>query len=128
MLVSAFLVWASIAGLEARAIFDLRRRTLTTASWAPHYSLSNLRAVRVETPEWSEDLPSCSMQVETLEGRSFRLMGEHDQSEVGAVQSQSARCLSPTDPRGRPSLSGRVGCGAGGQPRNRLRFPRLPAS
>jgi len=105
MLVSAFLVWAAIAGLVTRASFDLRRRTLTTAFWAPvvpltmhTYSLNDLRAVRLETTESSEGPPSYSLQVETLDGRSLRLMGEEDRSEVESVQSRIACFLSRTDP------------------------------
>ena len=104
ILVSAFLVWAAIAGLESRACFDLRRRTLTTAFWAPvvpltmhTYSLNDLRAVQLETTESSEGSPSYSLLIETTDGRSLRLMGEYDRREVEAVRSRIARFLSRMD-------------------------------
>ena len=100
ILVSAFLVWAAIAGLESRARFDRAHRTLTTAFWAPvvpltthAYSLNDLRAVRIETIEWSEGCPSYSLQIETLDGRAFKFTSEDDRREVEAVQSRIARFL-----------------------------------
>ena len=106
LLISAFLMWAAIAGLESRVRFDLQRRTLTTAFWAPvvplterTYSINDLLAVRLETTEWSEGSPSYSLKIETLDGRSLRLMGEYDRSEVEAVQSRIARFLSRRDIR-----------------------------
>jgi hypothetical protein len=97
---SAFLVWAAIAGLESRARFDLPHRTLTTAYWAPvvpltmrTYSLNDLRAVRIETIEWSEGSPSYSLQIETLDGRTLKFTSEDDQREVEAVRSRVARFL-----------------------------------
>lgn len=103
---SAFLVWAAIAGLESRARFDLPHRTLTTAYWAPvvpltmrPYSLNDLRAVRLETIEWSEGSPSYSLRIETTDGRSLRLMGEYDRPEVEAIQSRIASFLSQLQDR-----------------------------
>jgi hypothetical protein len=97
---SAFLVWAAIAGLESRARFDLPHRTLTTAYWAPvvpltmrTYSLNDLCAVRIETIEWSEGSPSYSLQIETLDGRTLKFTSEDDQREVEAVRSRVARFL-----------------------------------
>ena len=106
MLVSAFLMFAAIAGLESRVGFDLRRRTLTTAFWAPvvpltqrTYSINDLLAVRLETTEWSEGPPSYSLKIETLDGRSLRLMSDEDRSEAEAVQSRIAGFLSRRDLR-----------------------------
>ena len=100
LLLSAFLIWAAIAGLESRARFDLQGRTLTTSFWAPvvpltmrTYSLNDLRAVRIETIEWSEGSPSYSLQIETLDGRAFKFTSEDDQREVEAVRSRVARFL-----------------------------------
>jgi hypothetical protein len=106
LFVSGFLMWAAIAGLESRVGFDLPRRTLTTALWAPivpltvrTYSINDLLAVRVETTEGSDGSPSYSLQIETLDGRSLRLLGDYDRSEVEAVQSRIARFLSRRDLR-----------------------------
>jgi hypothetical protein len=97
---SAFLVWAAIAGLESRARFDLPHRTLTTAYWAPvvpltmrTYSLNDLCALRIETIEWSEGSPSYSLQIETLDGRTLKFTSEDDLREVEAVRSRVARFL-----------------------------------
>jgi len=106
LLLSAFLVWAAMAGLESRVRFDLSRRTLTTAFWAPvvpltmhTFSLNHLRSVRLETTEWSEGSPSYSLLIETTDGRALRLMGEYDRQEVEAVQSRIARFLAGADHR-----------------------------
>jgi hypothetical protein len=106
ILVSAFLVWAAIAGLESRARFDLRLRTLTTASRAPvapltihTYSLNDLLAVKVETTEWSDGFPSYSLRIETADGRASKLMAGHDKTKVEAVRSQIVRFLSHSDTR-----------------------------
>ena len=106
LFLSAFLVWAAIAGLESRARFDLRHRTLTTAFWAPvvpltmhTYSLNDLRGVQLETTEWSDGSPSYSLRVETIDGRTLKLMGEYDRREVEAVQSRIARFLAQVDRR-----------------------------
>jgi hypothetical protein len=104
ILVSAFLLWAAVAGLAARATFDRERRTLTTAFWAPivpltvrTYSLNDLRSVSLEETAWSEGSPSYSLVLQTGDGRTLRLMGDYDRSEIEAVHSRITRFLSGSD-------------------------------
>jgi len=106
ILVSAFLLWAAIAGLESRARFDLQPRSLTTAFWAPivpltvrTYSLNDLQTVEVETTEWSDSGPSYSLLIKTIDGRTLRLLGEYDKSGVESVRSRIAHFLSRSDIR-----------------------------
>lgn len=73
---------------------------MTTEYWAPVvpltarvHSLSDPRAVRVETTQWSEGSPSYSLVVETADGRSRRLPGDHDRRELDTVHARIARFL-----------------------------------
>jgi hypothetical protein len=91
--VSAFLVWAAIAGIESTARFDRQRRTLTTIDRAPvmplqarTYSLNDLRVIEVEKTEWSDGAPSYSLRIDTADGQAFKLLAEHDRAEPEAVR------------------------------------------
>jgi hypothetical protein len=101
MLVSGFLVWAAIAGIESSARFNLRQGTLSTLWWAPviplraqKYSLNDLCAIEVETTEWTDGPPSHLLNLETADGRAFKLLGGYDRGEVEAVRRQIGRFLS----------------------------------
>jgi len=98
--VSGFLVWAAIAGIESTARFDRQRRTLTTVARAPvmplqsrTYSLDDLRAIEVETTEWSDGGPSYSLKIDTADGRAFKLLAEYDKAEAEEVRRQVSRFL-----------------------------------
>jgi hypothetical protein len=99
--VSGFLAWAAIAGIEPTARFDRQRRTLTTVARAPvmplqarTYSLDDLRAIEVETTEWSDGGPSYSLKIDTADGRAFKLLAEYDKAETEEVRRQISRFLS----------------------------------
>ena len=106
MAVSAFLVWAAIAGIESTARFDRQRATLTTAARAPvmplqthTYAFNAVRAVEVETTEWSDGGPSYTLRIDTADGRAFKLLAGYDQAEVEAVRRQVSRFLAqPSSP------------------------------
>jgi len=98
--VSGFLVWAAIAGIESTARFDRQRRTLTTVARAPVMplqartcSLDDLRAIKVETTEWSDGGPSYSLKIDTADGRAFKLLGGFDQAGVEAVRRRVSEFL-----------------------------------
>ena len=100
MAVSAFLVWAAIAGIESTARFDRHRRTVTTIARAPvmplqarTYALDDLRAIEVEKTEWSDGAPSYSLRIGTADGRAFKLLAEYDRAEPEAVRHQISRFL-----------------------------------
>jgi len=98
--VSGFLVWAAIAGIESTARFDRQRRTLTTVARAPVMplqartcSLDDLRAIKVETTEWSDGGPSYSLKIDTADGRAFKLLAEYDKAEAEEVRRQISHFL-----------------------------------
>lgn len=98
--VSGFLVWAAIAGIESTARFDRQRRTLTTVARAPvmplqarTYSLDDLRAIEVTATEWSDGGPSFSLEIDTADGRAFKLLAEYDKAEAEEVWRQISRFL-----------------------------------
>ncbi len=104
--VSAFLVWAAIAGIESTALFDRQRRTLTTIARAPvmplqarRYSLNDLRAIEIEKTEWSAGVPSYSLRIDTADGRAFKLLAEYDRAEPEAVLRQISRFLAQPSAR-----------------------------
>ena len=87
--VNAFLTWAAIAGIESTARFDRLRRTLTSRATAPvmplrmrTYPYNDLRAIEVDTTEWSDSSPSCTLRIATADGRAFKLLGGFDQVEA----------------------------------------------
>lgn len=105
--VSAFLVWAAIAGIESTARFDRRRGAFTTVARAPvmplraqAYSFDDLRAVEIEATEWSDGSPSYSLRIDTADGRAFKLLAGFDQRGVEAVRHQLSRFLAQPTPRG----------------------------
>lgn len=86
--VSAFFVWASVAGIESSAQFDRRRHTLTTIERAPIMptrirttSLADLRAIEVEKTEWSDSGPTYSLRIDLADGRKFKLLAGYSRPE-----------------------------------------------
>lgn len=78
LLVSGFLIWAAIAGLNSLMCFDKVRNTFTSITNAPvvpirkdEHPIGSIRAIGIETHEWSEGSPSYSLRVEMADGRKF---------------------------------------------------------
>lgn len=87
--VSAFFVWASVAGIESSAQFDRRRHTLTTLERAPIMPtrirtapLAELRAIELEKSEWSEGGPTYSLRMDLADGRRFKLLAGYSRPEA----------------------------------------------
>lgn len=78
MAVSAFLIWAAIAGLSKEIRFDKRSRTFTYIQQAPvvrpqrtDYPLASIKSVEVEKTEWTDGGPSYHVSIDMLDGRKF---------------------------------------------------------
>ncbi len=98
--VSTFLVWAAIAGIESTARFDRGRRTLTTAAGAPvmplqtrAYALDDVRAIEVDTTEWSDGGPSYTLRIDTADGQAFKLLAGFEKDEVEEIRRHISRFL-----------------------------------
>jgi hypothetical protein len=101
--VTAFLVWAAIAGIESTARFDRMRRTLTAVARAPvmplqshTYTLDDVRAIEVETTEWSDSGPSYTLRIDTADGRAFKLLAGYEKAEVEEIRGRISRFLAPS--------------------------------
>lgn len=78
MAVSAFLIWAAIAGLSKEIRFDKRSSTFTYIQQAPvvrpqrtDYPLASIKSVELEKTEWTDGGPSYHVSIEMIDGRKF---------------------------------------------------------
>lgn len=90
--VSAFLVWAAVAGLNSRLKFDRSNRTLTYSAGAPvvswhtvQYAIESLDRLQVEKHDWSEGSPSYSFVAIMADGRSFKSESSWSREEIEAI-------------------------------------------
>ena len=77
--VSAFLVWAAIAGLNSKVRFDRAEGTLTYSAGAPivrwHFRqcpIESIALLRVEKNDWSDGAPSYSFLTQITDGSKFK--------------------------------------------------------
>jgi hypothetical protein len=98
--VSAFLVWAAIAGLNTEMVFDKRLGIFFFAVQAPilrrrvqKFPLAWVRELDVETHEWTDGAPSYSLKAELLDGNAVSLSACWSRAEVEAVRDQAAAFL-----------------------------------
>jgi hypothetical protein len=78
MAVSAFLIWAAIAGLSKELLFDKNSHTFSYIQQAPvvrpqrtDYPLASIKSVELEKTEWTDGGPSYHVSIEMLDGRKF---------------------------------------------------------
>jgi len=78
MAVSAFFVWAAIAGLSTELRFDKNSNTFTYIQQAPvvrpqrtDYPLASIKSVEMEKTEWTDGGPSYHVNIEMIDGRKF---------------------------------------------------------
>jgi hypothetical protein len=78
MAVSAFFVWAAIAGLSTELRFDKKSDTFTYIQQAPvvrpqrtDYPLASIKSVELEKTEWTDGGPSYHVSIEMIGGRKF---------------------------------------------------------
>lgn len=90
--VSAFLVWAAIAGLNSRLRFDRSAGTLAYTAGAPILrrrtvlcQIDSVDRLEVQRHDWSEGSPSYSLSAIMSDGRSFNSGSSWSQQEVEAI-------------------------------------------
>lgn len=90
--VSAFLVWAAIAGVNSRLKFDRANGTLTYSVGAPvirwrshRVSIEDIADLRVEEHEWTEGAPSYAFMVGMTDGRKFESGSSWSREEIEDV-------------------------------------------
>ncbi len=101
MAVSAFFVWAAIAGLDSQMTFCRSQGLFTHSARAPilprrtrAYPIESIAAVEIETHEWSDGGPSYSFEVVLRDGRKLHLGSSWSRAEAEAVRDQVAAFLS----------------------------------
>ena len=112
--VSAFCMFAAVAGLSTKMEFDKRRKVLVftaegllVPSRKEEVPFSALAAVDVETHEWTDGSPSYSLRVSPRDGRTIGLGSVWSKAEAEAARDEVAAFLgnSPAEPRPQASLS-----------------------
>ncbi len=102
---SAFFLFAAVAGLSSRMTLDAANSTFTYSTWAlvvPHrtvvFPLSSIESVHVQTHEWSDGGPSYTLMVKMTDGAtcdtgsaSSRDDLEHEKARVEAFLDQARR-------------------------------------
>jgi hypothetical protein len=101
--VSAFLVWAAIAGMNTGMVFDRRLGIFSFAVQAPilrrrvrEFPLGSVRELAVETHEWSDGAPTYSLKAVLVDGSAVSLGSCWSRAEVEAVRDQAAAYLNPS--------------------------------
>ena len=92
MAVSAFLVWAAVAGLDSNVRFDKTDDTLTYAEGAPiirwrsqRHSIRGISGLQVEKHDWSDGAPGYVLLVQMADGSSFRTGSSWSRKEIEAM-------------------------------------------
>jgi hypothetical protein len=100
MAVSAFCVWAAIAGLDSRMTFSRARGLFTHSARAPvlpmrtrEYAIDSIAALEVEKHDWSDGSPSYSFGVVLRDGRKLHLGSSWSKPEAEAVRDEAAAFL-----------------------------------
>ncbi len=89
MAVSAFFIWAAIAGLSKELLFDKKIGTFTYIQQAPvvrpqrtDYPLTSIKSVKLEKTEWTDGGPSYHVSIEMIDGREFTTGSSWTRAEV----------------------------------------------
>lgn len=97
MAVSAFLIWAAIAGLNTGMTFDRRLGIFRYTAQAPilrrrvqEYPLRLVRELTLETHAWSDGSPTYSLKVVLADGNAISLSACWSRSEVEAARDLAA--------------------------------------
>jgi hypothetical protein len=82
-------VFAALAGLESRMIFDRTQGRFTYSASAPivplrsqHVPIASLLNAETETHNWSDGAPSYSLRVVTTDGRQFTTSSSSSRQEI----------------------------------------------
>jgi hypothetical protein len=97
---SAFPVWAGIAGLGTRMRFDKSRCTFSFEQEAPvrkmhteEFLLDSIADLKLETRDGSDGAPSYSLQLVLRDGRILHLGSSRSKTEVAALRDRAAAFL-----------------------------------
>lgn len=100
--VSALFLLAALGGLQSRMVFDRTRGRLTYSASAPivplrskDAPLASIRAVDVETHDWSDGSPSYSLRVATNDGQTFSTNSSYSRAEIEALRQRVLEFLNP---------------------------------
>jgi hypothetical protein len=104
LVVSAFLVWAGIAGLNTELRFDRTRGSFTHSISAPvlsmrtqRYPLSAIHNVDIQIHEWSEGEPSYALRITLHDGKTIATGSVNSRTEIEqAVEQVQAFLNIPT--------------------------------
>jgi hypothetical protein len=94
---SAFLVWAAVAGMNTEMVFDRRQGLFYFAAQAPvlrrrvqEHPLASVKELAIETHEWSDGAPSYSLKALLADGSAVSLSACWSRVEVESVRDQAA--------------------------------------
>jgi len=90
---SGFLIFAAVAGLSSRMVFDATRKTFTYSSEAPFvrraasvYPMSALKRIDVQSREWSDGAPTHHLRVLTSDGEGFESASSWSSKEIEEIR------------------------------------------
>jgi hypothetical protein len=93
MTVSAFLVYAAIAGLSSNLKIDQLHRTITYSTGAPvvpwrteEYPLDALQELKNEKTEWSEGSPSYTLVALMADGKALKSSSSWQKEEIEEIK------------------------------------------
>ena len=104
---TAFLLFATVAGLESKMVFDKTRGTFTYTARAPvipkrsrEYPIRSIKGLETVTHDWSDGSPSYSLKVLTADGQGFSSSSSWSREEIDNLQSRVSAFL------GLPAIAG----------------------
>jgi hypothetical protein len=89
---SGLLLFAAVAGLSARMVFDLTRATVTYSTWAPAirmrtlvFQLSAIECIEAGTREWSDGSPTHHVRVSMSGGPVIEIGSDWNRGDVERI-------------------------------------------
>jgi hypothetical protein len=108
MAVSAFFVFAALAGRSTRMRFDATRSTFTYTEVAPviprrtrALPLASIARVEVRTHDWSDGDPSFALRIETCGGEAFDTASSPSRQDVESAKARVEAFLARAGHAGR---------------------------
>ena len=104
---TAFLIFAALAGLESKMVFDKTWGTFTYTARAPvipkrsrEYPIGSIKGLETVTHDWSEGSPSYSLKILTADGQGFSSSSSWSREEIENLKSRVSAFL------GLPTIAG----------------------
>ena len=105
MALSAFLLFAAIAGLSSQMVFDKGAETFTYSAKAPAirrigqtHPLSEVRGVEVVVRDWSDGAPTYHLRVSVADGAVFESGSSWSREEIESIRAHVQQFLTGDDP------------------------------